>query len=72
MNNKNTPNDKKPKRVWILTSKDTDKSVKIQKVRENGVILYDVASILSTPAAKRHLQILQQMAEEPESSVATK
>ena len=38
--------------------KDEDK-VKIEKVRENGVILYDVYSILNSAPAKRHLQFLR-------------
>lgn len=35
--------------------------VKIDEVRENGVIVYNIDSILESPHAKRHLQFLREL-----------
>lgn len=40
--------------------KDEDE-IKIDKVRENGVIVYNVDSILNSAPAKRHLKFLRKL-----------
>ena len=40
--------------------KDEDE-VKIDRVRENGVIVYNVDSILNSAPAKRHLKFLRNL-----------
>ncbi len=35
--------------------------VKIEKVRYNGVIIYDISSILQSSAAKKHLKFIRKL-----------
>lgn len=57
---------------WFTVFKASADSVKVQKVRDNGVIVYDVDSILESEPAKRHLEALHKRAEKREASAGKK
>ena len=43
-----------------MLMEDEDR-VKVEKVRYNGVIIYDVFSILESSAAKKHLKFIRKL-----------
>ena len=46
--------------------------VRIKEVRENGVIIYDVDSILKSAPAKRHFKFLRKLWDEQKKTDRTK
>jgi len=54
------------KPLWGFPPRKRCETIKIQEVRENGVILYDVASILASEPARRHLNSLHALVKKHE------